>query len=662
MFGRRKTDEKKLELWKSRFQACRSAYSTERARMNWREELYKGTKEVKSATGKANTRDALHVRNVCAELVESQASSNIPQPKVTAIRKEDEGLAKVIEDMLRNELDRLPMEYNNDQEERTVPIQGGSLSLVEWDSEKRTHFTTGALSVSVVHPRAFTPQDGVVTDIEDMDYWFLEVPRTKAYIKRRYGVNVSDEGEESPDIRGGDEESPADDMVTQVIAYYKNDKGGVGLISWVGDIMLEDLEDYQARRVYICEACGQPGDGHECAYCKTKTKWREETGEEETLLEDVVRSDGTVIPCWSPVLDELGRPVSEPVTDAFGNAVLEPKMDVLGNPVVVRGAYGLPEPVMEPKMQTMMKQTRIPYYKPNVYPVLLRKNVSVFGRFLGDSDIDKIEDQQESIKKIETKLIDKIFHAGAALMAPYDVELNMTDKDFWLIRVKDAAQANMVSVHNLQPNISGDMAFLSQVYEEARQIIGITDSFQGRKDPTATSGVAKEFSAKQSAGRLESKRTMKDAYYSRLFEVMFKFMLAYADEPREVVATDNQGRVKYETFNRYDFLKQDGAGEYYWNDRFLFSVDASATLAQNREALWQECRLNFQQGCFGPPQELETLVVFWTRMEALHYPGASDTKTYLEEKLKEQKEIQAAAAQMQQAAAAQTMEAGGAVL
>lgn len=659
MFGRKKTDEKKLDLWKSRFQACRSAYSAERNRMNRREELYKGTKTVKSATGKSNTRDALHVRNVCAELVESQASSSIPQPKVTAIRAEDEGLAKVIEDMLRNELDRLPMEYNNDQEERTVPIQGGSLSLVEWDSEKRTHFTTGALSVSVVHPRAFTPQDGVVTDIEDMDYWFLEVPRTKAYIKRRYGVNVSDEGEESPDIRGGDEESPADDMVTQVIAYYKNDQGGVGLISWVGDSVLEDLEDYQARRVYICEKCGQPGDGHECAYCKAKTKWREETGEEETLLEDVVRSDGTVIPAWSPVLDELGRPVSEPVTDAFGNAVLEPKVDMLGNPMVTRGAYGMPEPVMESKMQPMMKQTKIPYYKPNVYPVLLRKNVSVFGRFLGDSDIDKIEDQQESIKKIETKLIDKIFHAGAALMVPYDVDLNMTDKDFWLIRVRDAAQASMVGVHNLQPNISGDMAFLSQVYEEARQIIGITDSFQGRKDPTATSGVAKEFSAKQSAGRLESKRTMKDAYYSRLFEVMFKFALAYADEPREVVATDNQGRVKYETFNRYDFLQQDETGEYYWNDRFLFSVDASATLAQNREALWQECRMNFQQGCFGPPQELETLVVFWTRMEALHYPGASDTKTYLEEKLQEQKAAQAAAAQMRQAAEAQAMAAEG---
>lgn len=85
------------------------------------------------------------------------------------------------------------------------------------------------------------------------------------------------------------------------------------------------------------------------------------------------------------------------------------------------------------------------------------------------------------------------------------------------------------------------MAYLAQIYEEARQVIGITDSFQGRKDTTATSGTAKEFSAAQAAGRLESKRVMKDAAYAALFEAMFKFKLAYADEPRPVVSHDIEG-------------------------------------------------------------------------------------------------------------------------
>ena len=111
---------------------------------------------------------------------------------------------------------------------------------------------------------------------------------------------------------------------------------------------------------------------------------------------------------------------------------------------------------------------------------------------------------------------------------------------------------------------------------------------------------------------------------------MFKFMLAYADEPRPVTSKDSQGNVEYGVFNRYDFLEQDDAGQWYWVDDFLFSCDTSAPLANNREAMWQETRMNFQQGAFGDPASLDTLILFWTKMELLHYPGAGDTKTYLQ--------------------------------
>lgn len=646
MFGKKKKqDLVKLEEWKGRFNKNRDKYSVERERMNRREEIYKGSKTIQPAKNGQNAVKAAHVRNVAAEMVESQVSSTLPQPKVTPVRPEDEQKAQIIEDLLRNLMDRLPMEYNNDMEERTVPIQGGAFALVEWDAQQRTHDTAGALKVTYIHPKPFTPQAGVTTDIEDMDYWFLEIPRTKAYIKRRYGVEVVDEGEEAPEVRGTDQETPSDEMVTQVLAYYRNEKGGIGLFSWAGDTVLEDLEDYQARRQYICTKCGQPGDGQKCRFCGSE-KFDAQEGKYETLLEDIMTSDGRVIPAWSPVLDDMGMPQMEPMVDAAGNAVMQPVTDEAGN-LMPDGMGGYE---LRPVMQEISEPTKIPYYKPDVYPLILRKNVSVYGRLLGDSDIDKIEDQQETIKKVETKVIEKLFKGGSVLTAPFDVELDNSDEELRILRLKKMEQKSMVGVFNLQPDIGGDMALLAQVYEEARQVVGITDSFQGRQDSTATSRVAKEFSAKQAAGRLESKRAMKDAFYSRLFEVMFKFYLAYADEPRRVVAKDNQGHTKYETFNRYDFLEQDEAGEFYWNDQFLFSVDASASLAQNREALWQECRLNFQQGCYGPADQLETLIVFWTRMETLHYPGASDTKTYLEEKLKEQQAAAMAQAQMMQVA------------
>lgn len=643
MFGKgKKLDNGKLELWQGRYSRNKAAYERELSKMDHREALYRGTKDIKGAADAKSVKPASHVRNVVAELIESQVSSSIPQPKVTALRPEDEEKARLIEDMLRNELDRLPMEYNNDQEERTVPIQGGALSLVEWDSAQRTHQTVGELCVTALHPKKVMPQDGVWSDIEDMDYLVVLVPQTKAYIKRRYGVDVEDQAEEEPGAKGTDsEQSAGEDLVTQYMAYYRNDAGGIGLFSWVGDKVLEDLEDYQARRVYICEKCSQRGDGHKCAFCGAE-KFREGAEDGEELTEDITLPDGRTIPAWSPVLDETGMQRVEPMVDTMGNPVMKPIMDNMGQ--TMRDALGMP--VLEAMAEVVQERTKLPYYKPDVYPIVLRKNVSVFGQFLGDSDVDKIEDQQETIKKLETKAIEKLFKGGSIMTVPFDATVDCTDEELRLLRLKKPSDKSLLGVYNLQPDISGDLSYMGLVYEEARQIVGITDSFQGRQDRTATSGVAKEFAARQSAGRLESKRTMKDAYYSRLFEVMFKFMLAYSDEPRTVVSTDNQGHAKYKNFFRYDFLEQDEAGEWYWNDRFLFSVDASASLANNREGMWQECRMNFQQGAYGDPAQLETLLVFWTRMELLHYPGASDMKTYFEGKQQEQR----AQMQAQQAA------------
>ena len=262
--------------------------------------------------------------------------------------------------------------------------------------------------------------------------------------------------------------------------------------------------------------------------------------------------------------------------------------------------------------------------------------MSVYGKFLGDSDIDKIEDQQNTTNRLSAKIIDKLLRSGSYITLPDSARIRVDEDDMKVIRPGSAADMAMIGVYDMQGDVEQDMVYLSQVYEEARQAIGITDSYQGRKDTTATSGTAKEFSAAQAAGRLESKRVLKDAAYAQLFEAMFKFKLAYTDEPRPVVSYDNHGRAEYKQFNRYDFLDQDEAGNWVWNDRFIFSCDTSAPLASNREAMWQETRMNLQTGAFGDPANLQTLILFWTKMEMLHYPGAGETKSYLEEELQRQ--------------------------
>ena len=363
--------------------------------------------------------------------------------------------------MLRNELDRLPFEAMNDIMERTIPIQGGGAFLVEWDNSKAGSATVGELAVSTLHPKQIIPQDGVYTGVEDMDYIILKIPQTKGYIRRTYGVDVSEEAEEEPDVKGSGGEGTADDMVTQYVAYYRNPDGGIGLFSWVNDTALEDLEDYQARRLRRCARCGAvepleaepveapadkgllPGmtpdgagagpDGTHagrrgkrkvCPYCGGD-KWEEAKEEYEEVYVPIPRSDGTEIPGARPV---------EVVTDT---------VDELGLPVVAV--------VQEP--------TRIPFYKPDIYPVILQKNVSVYGKFLGDSDIDKISDQQNTTNRIEAKIIDKLTKSGSYISLPNDAKIRYDEEDMKKIYLSSPADKSYLDVYDLQGDIEQDMAY-----------------------------------------------------------------------------------------------------------------------------------------------------------------------------------------------------------
>ena len=248
--------DNKLKMWQDRLATNDSKWKTFSKHFDHREALIRGDDHIGPVVDCDTKRKAYHVRNICAELVEAQVDTTIPAPKVTARHKEDEKLAKIIEDMLNDEISRLPMEEINDMMERTVPIQGGGFYLFEWDNTERTQSTIGEITVQYLHPKQFVPQDGVYTGIEDMDYIFLKLPQTKEYIKRRYGISVSDEGEQEPDVRGWEKEAESSSMVTQYVAYYRNQNGGIGKYSWVGDTELEDLEDYQARMVKRCKKCG----------------------------------------------------------------------------------------------------------------------------------------------------------------------------------------------------------------------------------------------------------------------------------------------------------------------------------------------------------------------------------------------------------------------
>ena len=667
----------KLDIWQRRLADSDAAWKPEMERMDRREHLYSGDRELRALTKGDEGQKAPHIRNIVFENIESQVSSAIPSPKVTPRRKEDEGLADKIEHWLRCELDRLPFETINDQAERTVPIQGGVGFLVAWDNRKRTHDTVGEEEVAFLHPKQFAPQPGIYTGIQDMDWFIVRQPTTKENIRRRYDVNVEDEGEQEPQVRGTGDEDTADDAVTMYIGYAKNDRGGIDRYVWVNDIELEDLENYQARRVPVCAHCGRvrplPGQVIQNRQAVVETAEQDAVEAEQDIVaaetrkqiagralamqlaQDVAAGLGggleTLAAAAEPE-DQRLRYDGEgpcPWCGSTNWTTKEQEYEEVTLPIANSSGLVIPgaQPEIDENGRSVMRPTKIPFYRPDVFPVVLQKSVSVYGQLLGNSDVDVIEDQQNTTNRMEKKIIDRLVKAGTRITLPAKATLRTdpVDGERWFL--DSPADKAMIDVYQFSGDLQYELTYLATVYEEARQILGITDSFQGRTDPTATSGKAKEFSAAQAAGRLESKRTMKQAAYAQLFELMFKFWLAYSDEPRPISYKDNEGNTVYEEISRYDFLKQDKDGQYYWEDQFLFGCDDSAPLASNREAMWQETRMNLQTGAFGDPSSTETLILFWSKMEELHYPGAGETKKYLEKRLQQEQQRAAQAQQMQ---------------
>lgn len=688
----------KLELWQERLAEANSSSAKEVEKMDSRERLYNGQRDLKPLVRGDTRKDGgikktSHVRNIVFENIESQVSTAIPQPKVTPKRREDEHLAEVIERFLRAELDRLPFEMINDMAERTVLLQGGAGYLVEWDNTVRGHDTVGAVTVSLLHPKQFAPQPGVYTGIEDMDWFIIKLPTTKNAVWRKYRKRVFDESESEPDVRRTDGGGTHDDAVTQYIGYERSASGGINRYSWCGDVELEDISNYQARRQPVCRKCGRVKPLHgqvisnhviptmtddaeraaqQHAAGRGLAEWfaqRFAGGDAERggLTEDDLTGSHRFLPKakTTSLTPDGVKEASQGESDG-GGALLEAlPLDSGAAPepqrydggacpwcgaeewtseeqefeqvlIPIRTAAGKEIPGMHPDIgengEPVMSPTLIPFYKPDMYPVILQRSVSVYGQLLGNSDVDVIADQQNTVNRLEQKIIDRLIKAGTRVTLPDNANLRMDPEDGERWFLSSPSDKAMIDVYQFAGDLQYELMYLANVYEEARQMLGITDSFQGRRDTTATSGKAKEFSAAQSAGRLESKRVMKNAAYAALFEMMFKFWLAYSDEPRAVSWQNFRGEMEYEEFNRYDFLEQSSDGSWWWNDQFMFSCDTREPLASNREAMWQETRMNLQTGAFGDPTATDTLILFWTKMEELHYPGAAATLTYLKER------------------------------
>ena len=607
---------KDVVAWAKKLENCKNQYGKELKAMKTNEDYYEGTRKVQpdANRGVDPTKLATNVRNIVYELIESQVDSSIPMPKVRAIHPEDDELAKKIEKFLENKVLTCGLTLVNDAEERTVPVVGGDFTLVEWDLNRGLHSEIGDLKISELHPKKVIPQVGI-TDFDDMDYFFIQELMTKKTVKRVYGEDVSECYNDYPDMTEGIEgASTNEDLVTVNTAFYRNDNGGVGIFVWCDFVKLLDLEEYEARYLDRCAKCGEVMVDGKCPVCGSKKakKTKEEYEDITEAIEVTVAGGGS-------------RTIEPEIQEE------EPMVDEMGNPIL--DEFG------QPKMSIKRIQKKIPYYRPNVYPVILRKNITAQKRLLGGSDVTVIIDQQDTIKKLGTKANEKSLKGGSFVTLPEGIEIEKNGEELNIIRLRNAADKAMIEAITLQPNFQNDLNYLELNYQWAKSSLGITDSYQGKYDPSATSGTAKQYAINQAAGRLDSKRTLKNASYAKLYEVMFKFWLAFSDSPSNITSVDSEGGAIFDSLDRKEFLRLDAAGEFYWNDEFIFETDPTSTLMQNREAMWNQTDMKLQSGAFGPVGDLETARAYWTIMKANGYPNASSVLNLIEERIKKQQEM-----------------------
>ena len=625
-------DGSKLDFFKDLYERAKTAMQELYDDLDRHWAQYKGSKDIDGSIVQAS-----YVRNITYELIESQVTSYLPTPNVTArvVSDRNERNAKAIETLLRSKRNELPFESLNDMDERYNPIYGGSVWLVEWDESIVTPTTAGDVKISCLSPRHFCGQPGIF-DVADMEYCFVTFETTKEDICRRYDVEWAKADEAESDTRSED-----DNTATLYVCYYKDEDEHICQYVWSGDIELLDIEDYYARKTKVCKKCGQKEQLCKC----DKPKLESFSEEEEEIGRDIALSDGSILPAMSVVIGDDGMPVMEtrrePVR-AMDGAVAQEAEGGVYLPLMT----DVPVPKMEP--------TVIPFYRIKTFPIVIRKNTSEEDNLLGQSDCAFIRPQQQAINKIESRIIEKLMESGVFPIVPEDFtdELdNSINK-----RVFRASESNfrLFSRMDLSVDISRDVAMADRIYDHAKRILGITDSFQGQHDASAQSGRAKQIQVQQAAGRLDSKRQMKNAAYAEIDRLIFLYYLAFSDEPRTATYKDSDGRWQNVRFSRYDFVERDKDGTYYYNDQYLFSADSSADVERQRDALWQANLQNYQAGTYGNPQDLRSLLMYWQTMERLHYPFAADNVERI--RLLIQEQAQMAQLQAQNAALAKEVE------
>lgn len=577
-----------LQLWRTKYTIAKSEYEKSRANSVkvalWRN-AYEGNFNVLDEKGEVTKEKMKAIRKLAYELVESKVNAHIPAPKMSPRYHADLTPVNATEHLIRHEMDKMLSEEVNDEAEHNVLIDSLTWFKVSWNPFDNTHERSGNPLVTVCPVDTVFPQPGV-KNYKKLEYIFEEQNLTVA---------------EAIDLYGREIKSPTyNDIVPVVNCYFLNEDRYVGKFTWceLNQIVLcNDLEWGIRRR-------------RECTKCHYVTPF-----------DDVCPICGATTFKYVPVKEtKLKEPLTFVTNPYRTGSSPDPKEDVNE----------------EDKGEAIPEGTIIPHYLIRQLPFVPYRRVNVPNSIYGLSEVEIVLEDQDLINKMLNKAERKSAKSQTYVTKLKDTRITPENNEITYVEVDSPQEGQAIQVKQVVSDISQEIAEAQMLYDIAKSTVGVTNTDQGKADPSARSGKAKQLQLAASAQRNDAPNTLRNLAYSGVYELIFKNLLAYSDEERSFVTLLPDGTQMEEVWSKYMFLAQDEeTGEFYYRDDFAWSVDTATEITQDRAAMWQLIDNDYINGVMGNQIDpTRALLMYWQMKDQMGYPLAKFAVAFLKDAVK----------------------------
>lgn len=529
---------------------------------------YKGSLEIDGSM-----HDALTVRNITYEIIESQVSSEIPTSKIDSYTYSERHArnAHTAERLCTAVRSHLPFEQMNDLDERYTYIYGGSVWLVEWNNGLKFGTERGGVEIRCLSPKDFIPQPGI-NDIDEMEYCFLKFTATRSEVKRKYGISDSDA--ELLECEYSFDEGFSDgDAVAVVICFYKDSDGEIGQYVFSGSTELSDISAYYKRKVRICTHCGLSEELCGCELPDIEVR----NQELEILTGDGGRTGtGEIrVPYYTPkkfpIVIRKNTSTDESVLGQSDCEFIRPEQQAIN------------------KIESRILQKLL---RAGVTPVM-PEDASVA---LGNSVFGQV---------IKMKPGESLNQYGKIDTTP-DISQDITEAD----RLYDHAKRTL----GISDAFQGIDTYLNESGVAKKLRISQANSRLKSKKKMKHTAYA------------QIDRLIFEHYLAFADEPL---EMSYKDAYGRI----HLEKFNRHDFLEYDPRTE----EFFYDDAYLFTVDLNDGSEYQRESLWERNLSNLQSGTLGEPTDPGTLLRYWQSQERAHYPYARENVEYFKDAVEKSK-------------------------